>query len=132
MDIFKAKKIYMIGIKGVGMTMLAQFLCDQGIEIIGSDTDEVFMTDKVLKKNNIKVIEKFNVENIPKDIDAIIYSTAYNKENNTEVAYTLESKALSMTYAEAIAQVFGNNGVSYCHRTSSAQRAQTVAGLYQS
>ena len=39
MNIFAAKKIYMIGIKGVGMTMLAQFLSEQGIEIITADTE---------------------------------------------------------------------------------------------
>jgi len=45
----KIKNIYMIGIKGVGMTMLAQYLHSQGLNIEGSDTGEVFMTDKALK-----------------------------------------------------------------------------------
>ena len=106
MDLSKINKIYMIGIKGVGMTMLAQFLSGQGIEISGSDTGEKFMTDKVLKKFGIKVIEKFSEKNIPKDADLIIYSSAYNVDNNVEVAKALASKKKVLTYAKALAEVF--------------------------
>ncbi|MFH1428081.1 MAG: UDP-N-acetylmuramate--L-alanine ligase [Patescibacteria group bacterium] len=100
------KKIYMIGIKGVGMTMLAQYLAKNGIEIIGSDTAETFMTDQVLKKSGIKIIENFAANNIPSDVDLIIYSTAYNKETNPEVARALSGKIKILTYAEALAQIF--------------------------
>jgi len=54
----------MIGIKGVGMTMLAQYLASQAIEISGSDTKEKFMTDKILAGAGIKVIEKFDQDNL--------------------------------------------------------------------
>ena len=53
-------KIYMIGIKGVGMTMLAEYLFQNAYEVSGSDTDEKFMTDQVLDKNKIKTIETTN------------------------------------------------------------------------
>lgn len=106
MDLKTAKKIYMIGIKGVGMTMLAQFLSSQGHWVIGSDTDEVFMTDKILKQSGIKVIEKFSRDNIPPDIDLIVYSTAYNQKTNEEVRAALKSNKIVMTYAEAMGLVF--------------------------
>ena len=106
MDLSKTKKIYMIGIKGVGMTMLAQYLAGQGIEVIGSDIEEKFMTDKVLKKDGIKVIEKFDANNIPKGVDLIIYSSAYNAENNIEVAKAVAGRIKTMTYAQAIGEVF--------------------------
>lgn len=116
MDISKLKYIYMIGIKGVGMTMLAQYLVeqgrlrqgfgDQGIEVIGSDTKEKFMTDQVLKKAGIKVIEKFDEKNIPRDADLIIYSSAYDTDNNIEVKTALASKIKTMTYAQALGEVF--------------------------
>jgi len=35
MDLNKIKKIYLIGIKGVGMTMLAQYLVGQNIDVSG-------------------------------------------------------------------------------------------------
>jgi len=101
-----ARNIYMIGIKGVGMTMLAQYLAENGFKISGSDVKEKYMTDEVLKKAGIKVIENFNPENIPKDSDLIIYSTAYNAETNEEVAEALNGKTKILTYAEALAEIF--------------------------
>jgi UDP-N-acetylmuramate--alanine ligase len=106
MDLSKIKKIYMIGVKGVGMTMLAQYFSAKGVEIIGSDTDEKFMTDKALKKAGVKVIEKFDKNNIPKDADLIIYSTSYSAERNEEVKTALEGKTKVLTYAEALGDVF--------------------------
>jgi UDP-N-acetylmuramate--alanine ligase len=106
MDLNKIKKIYMIGIKGVGMTMLAQYLAANGKEVSGSDIAEKFMTDKALKEAGIKVIEKFDAGNIPAGADLIIYSSAYNKENNTEVAEALGGKRKTIVYAQALAEVF--------------------------
>ncbi len=106
MDLSKIKKIYMIGIKGVGMTMLAQFLVGKGYEVSGSDIDEKFMTDQVLEKAGIKVIENFDENNIPKDTDLIIYSTAYNEKTNVEVNVALNSKVKTVKFAEALGEIF--------------------------
>lgn len=106
MDLSKIRKIYMIGIKGVGMAMLAQFLKGSGIEIVGSDIEEKFLTDSALAQSGIKVIEGFNQDNIPKDADLIIYSTAYSRERNVEVAKALDGKIKSLTYAQAMGEVF--------------------------
>ena len=106
MDTTKLKKIYMIGIKGVGMTMLAQFFADNGIEVIGSDTKEIFMTDEVLKNAGIKVIEEFDENNIPKDADLIVYSSSYNSKTNPEVAKAVTGKIRAIPYAIALGEVF--------------------------
>lgn len=121
MDLLKLKKIYMIGIKGVGMTMLAEFLAAKGLEVSGSDIGEKFMTDAVLEKAGIKVFEGFSEENIPKDAELIIYSTAYNIKNNVEVAAVLIPPSPFLkggkvkTYAEALGEVFNQNyGIAVC------------------
>ncbi len=106
MDLTKIKKIYMIGIKGVGMTMLAQYLSARGMEVSGSDGQEKYMTDAVLKKCGIKVIEKFDAMNIPADTDLIIHSTAYTPDTNIEVAAALTGKIKTLTYAQALGEVF--------------------------
>lgn len=106
MNFDKNKKIHMIGVKGVGMTMLAQFLVEKGFKITGSDTDEVFMTDRVLRDSGIEVVEKFDIENINSDIDLIIYSTAYNEDTNVELAQAFKSEIKILTYAEALGEVF--------------------------
>jgi UDP-N-acetylmuramate--alanine ligase len=106
MDYSKIKKIYMIGIKGVGMTMLAQYLAARGIRVSGSDGPEKYMTDPVLEKCGVKVREAFDAKNIPADADLIIYSTAYNQSTNVEVASARSGKIKVLTYAEALGEVF--------------------------
>lgn len=107
MDQSKIKKVYMIGIKGVGMTMLAQYYKFQGISVSGSDIDEEFMTDEVLTNSKIKVIERFDENNIPNDVDLVVYSSAYNESNNVEVGFVLESdNFVVLTYAEALGKIF--------------------------
>jgi UDP-N-acetylmuramate--alanine ligase len=105
----------MIGIKGVGMTMLAQFLAEKGYEISGSDTDEKFMTDEVLESEGIKVFEGFSLDNIQKDADLIIYSTAYKSDTNIEVSDVLKGDIKVLTYAEVLGELFGQmHGIAIC------------------
>lgn len=110
----KYKKVYLIGIKGVGMTMLAQFLKEKGSLVSGSDTSEIFLTDKVLKKEKIKILN-FSPKNIKSGLGVVIHSSAYNASNNIEMA-TLEAKKIkSLTYAEALGDIFNSHfGVAVC------------------
>lgn len=116
----KVQDIYLIGIKGVGMTMLAQFLAAHGHHVFGSDISDSFMTDKVLKKEKIKVSSPFAVDNIPLHPDMIIHSSAFNAKNNPEMAYIRKNKARFrdipiLSYAEALGQVFNEYyGVAVC------------------
>ena len=112
----KYKKVYMVGIKGVGMTMLAQFLKEKGLMISGSDTSEIFLTDKVLKKEKIKIGKNFDIKNIPQNIDLVVYSSAYNPENNVELAYLAKQKNIKvLNYASALGEIFNSyQGVSVC------------------
>ncbi|HAM88978.1 MAG: UDP-N-acetylmuramate-L-alanine ligase [Candidatus Falkowbacteria bacterium GW2011_GWC2_38_22] len=115
MSLKNIKKIYMIGIKGVGMTMLAQFLSAKGYEISGSDVNEVFMTDEVLLDSGIKFFNGFSEKNIPANIDLIIHSTAYNENNNEELALVKKQNKKIMTYAEAMGAVFQDYfGIAVC------------------
>lgn len=101
-SLLSAKRIHMIGIKGAGMTALAELLSQRGVRITGSDTDEVFFTDSILRALALPVKERFNPENIPPDADLIIYSTAYTKENNEELAAALEKDVAILSYPEAL------------------------------
>lgn len=98
----QAKKIYFIGIKGVGMTALAQVLksCDK--KIFGSDTKEKFFTNEILRNLNIKVIEGFDKKNISDDIDCVISSAAYNEKNNVEFQEAKDKGLKIFDYAEAL------------------------------
>lgn len=106
MDLKNIKKIYIIGIKGAGVTILAQYFRAQNINVLGSDIEDVFMTDEVLKRCGCKVLLGFKKENIPSDVDLIVYSTAYNAQNNEELAYALSSKKKVISYPEAMGSIF--------------------------
>jgi len=106
------RKAYFIGIKGVGMTALAQVLKSYGIEVLGSDKEEKFFTDEVLEKIKIKVIEKFNSSNIPSDVDLVIVSVAYYNESdkdqpsNVEVKEAIKRNLPILTYAQILGMIF--------------------------
>src|SRR4030043_748575 len=85
-DFSKIKKIYFIGIKGSGMVALVEIFERRGYDVTGSDTHEKFFTDEILKKKLfVKYHEGFDANHITGDIDLVVFSTAYNKENNEEV-----------------------------------------------
>lgn len=102
MEIKELKKVYMIGIKGSGMASAAQILSARGIEVLGSDTAEIFHTDAVLERLNIVYSDGFAIENIPSDVDLVVYSTAYNAENNCEVSAAKNRNLNLISYPELV------------------------------
>lgn len=102
MELLNARRIYMIGVKGAGMTALAEFLIHQGVSITGSDTDEVFFTDAVLARLGVRVLSPFRADQIDVLSDVCIYSTAYTQENNEEMrAFAATGKPM-FSYPEAL------------------------------
>lgn len=101
--------VYFIGIKGVGMTALAQVMQAKGIQVIGSDVGEMFMTDKVLSQSNIKVLSPFNSNNLPQNIEYAVVSGAYYLEGKTptnpEVLEILNRNIPLLTYSQALGNV---------------------------
>ena len=81
MNLSEIKKVYVIGIKGSGVIAAVEILHSMGIEISGSDTNEKFFTDEILQRLGINYKENFSADNIPVDVDLVIYSTAYNENN---------------------------------------------------
>lgn len=111
------ENVYMIGIKGVGMAALAEILKSQGKKISGSDVEETFFTDQILKKLKIKVNQGFNKQNLKRkrNLNLVIYSTSYNKENNEEIQIAYEKGFPILTYPEALAILFNTkNGIAVC------------------
>lgn len=109
------KKVYAIGIKGSGLVSLAELLVSQGVSVSGSDTKEKFFTDHILKKLGIPYAENFSPDNIPADADLIIYSTAYNEENNIEYRTSKERGLPMFSYPEILAGFFNQKyGVAVC------------------
>lgn len=105
-DLAKIKKAYVIGIKGAGVVAVVEILQSLGIEVIGSDTTEKFFTDAVLQDLGVNYTEGFSQDNVPTDVDLVIYSTAYNIENNEEFRAAKEKGLLMLSYPEVLAMLF--------------------------
>jgi len=91
MNLFnKTKKIHFIGIGGIGMSGMAEFLFTNGFQITGSDISISDRT-KHLSSKGIKIFHDHNSSNISNH-DLIVYSSAIN-ENNVEL---LQSKELQI------------------------------------
>ena len=78
----KIRAVHFIGIGGSGMSGLARILKKEGKKISGSDQDDTAILDS-LRKEGIKVMIGHKPENVPKGIQAVIYSPAV-AENNPE------------------------------------------------
>src|SRR3989344_3336523 len=102
MTLASAKRIHFTGIKGVGMTALALSLKAAGKIISGSDTAEVFPTDKVLKKNGIRVKIGFNPKNIGREVNLVIYTGAHGGADNPEVVSAKAKKLTVLNYAQGL------------------------------
>jgi UDP-N-acetylmuramate--alanine ligase len=119
MDILNLKKVYLIGIKGVGVCALAKILKDLGIKVVGSDTEEKFFTDEVLKKEKIKYYEGFNEKNLEKELplSLVVSSVAYllPSSKNPEIEYAKKLNLPIYSYPEALAKIFNESfGIAIC------------------
>jgi UDP-N-acetylmuramate--alanine ligase len=98
------KNAYFIGIKGAGMTALAQVFQGRGVNVSGSDVLEEFFTDAVLKRLGVPFVEGFTSENVPLECDAVFYSTAYGG-GHPEIKEARRRGIPLYTYTEGLAMV---------------------------
>ena len=119
MELFKAgNRMFFVGIKGTGMSALAELLQGLQIAITGSDKAEVFYTDKLLKALGIPYFESFAAEHIHPGFDLVVYSDAYSPETNPELAKALELGIPIMKYTDALGAYsagFDSSGITGVH-----------------
>ncbi|TAK95843.1 UDP-N-acetylmuramate--L-alanine ligase [Patescibacteria group bacterium] len=114
-DTFQFKKVYCIGIKGAGMTAIAEMLQQRGATVSGSDTAEHFYTDEILNQRGIHCAEGFAVENLPLDAEVVIHSTVYTPENNVELKLAVDRGLKLFSYPEVLGMLFREKlGVAVC------------------
>lgn len=102
MNLLTLSSVYMIGIKGAGMTALAELLKCHGVSVTGSDTEEVFYTDTVLQQLDIPVLTPFDAAHISDAPGVFIYSTAWTEANNVEIAAARKTGKPMLAYPEAL------------------------------
>ena len=91
-------KIHFIGIGGIGVSALAQYYLAQGAEVSGSDLVSSELTDLLKEKGARVFIGQHKAENLPQDVDLVVYSPAV-PEDNPELQQAKEAKVQSYPQA---------------------------------
>jgi len=113
--IINAKKIHLIGIKGVGMTALACCLKDLNIKISGTDLEKEFITDAVLKENKIAWQKGFDEKNINDQDFVIATGSDHGGPQNPEARAAKRKNIPYLTHGEALGQLMNEKiGISVC------------------
>ena len=99
------RKIYLIGIKGTGMSSLAVLLKKMGYKVTGSDTAEKFFTESQLVKNKIPYFEGFSRKNLERvKPELTIASTAY-QEDHEEITAIRQLGIKIISYPQAVGEI---------------------------
>jgi UDP-N-acetylmuramate--alanine ligase len=110
---------YFIGIKGTGMTALAELYISRGARVSGSDVDEIFYTDQILARLPVTVYSGFSSEHIEEagSIDFVVRSSAYG-DDHPEVKAVLEKGIPLFNYTEALGELswfYASTGITGVH-----------------
>ncbi|MCK9434577.1 MAG: UDP-N-acetylmuramate--L-alanine ligase [Candidatus Cloacimonetes bacterium] len=129
----RTKKIHFIGIGGIGMSGIAEFLFNQGLEISGSDMKLTELTNH-LESLGIKISEGHDPALI-EDADVVVKSSAV-KDDNPEIVAAKAMKIPVIRRAEMLAEITRMSfsiGISGTHgkttTTSMAGLVLEAAGL---
>jgi len=95
------KHVYMVGIGGIGMSALAQFLIHEGKQVSGSDRDDSPVVE-MLRKKGIEVA--IGQGELPEDAELLIYSDAVPNSNPARVQ-AKERGIPEMSYFEALGEI---------------------------
>ena len=130
----KGSCVYLVGIKGTGVSAFAELLHEAGVKVLGSDTEEVFYTDSILKELGIPYYESFDAGHISGDIDLVIHSPAYNEKTNPELAEALRKAIPVLSYPQALGLYsadFNSCGITGVHgkTTTTAMCGTLMQGL---
>ena len=126
--------IYMVGIKGTGMSALAEILVRLGAQVSGSDTEEQFYTDEILRAIGVPFHEGFDAGNVPESARLVIYSAAYSLSEHIELVRAAELGLPLAGYSEALGALslrMQSAGVSGVHgkTTTTAMAGMIVRSL---
>src|SRR3990172_12660650 len=103
------RKIYFMGIKGVGMAALAIIAKQAGFIVAGRDVEEEFITDEILKDAGIGIRMGFKKENPedffgtnPKGECLFIATAAHEGFNNVEAGWARDKGIKVVSHGEAV------------------------------
>ena len=96
-------KIYFIGIGGIGMSGLAEYMLSENNIVYGSDSVSSVITDRLAEKGAI-IYTKHDKNNITDDIELVVYSSAINS-SNPEMIAAKEKNIRTIRRAELLGEI---------------------------
>ena len=105
------KRVYFLGIGGIGMSALARYFNEKGIAVSGYDKTETVLTKK-LQAEGIAVHYEDNIEFIDKAAELVVYTPAVPKDHK-ELNYFLENKYNLVKRSEVLGAIT-NSTYSIC------------------
>lgn len=97
------KRIHFIGVGGIGMSGIAEVLCNLGFEVSGSDIKRSKNTDRLESTCRIKFYEGHRAENVG-NAQVVVYSSAVQPDN-PEVVIAKENGIPVIPRAEMLAEL---------------------------
>ncbi|MDR0706972.1 MAG: UDP-N-acetylmuramate--L-alanine ligase [Treponema sp.] len=110
--------VFCVGVKGTGMSALAELLLNAGVRVSGSDTSDVFYTDAILKELGVPYVETFDAAHIHDGIDFVVYSAAYSPETHPELLEASRRGIPLFKYTDALGAYsanFDSSGIAGVH-----------------
>lgn len=93
--------IHFVGIKGIAMSSLAVWAHERGITVTGSDIDEHFPSDEILKKIGVIVQSGFDRKHV-KQPDLVVYTGAHDGRDNVEVKEAKKRGIPTLAHGQAL------------------------------
>lgn len=108
------QSFFLVGIKGVAMTSLAQILVDLGKTVIGCDVTDEFVTQPRLDALNIECLAGFE-HHIPETVDCVVYTAAHKGAKNPLVQQAAKLGIPTYSQAEALGHMYNTKkGIAVC------------------
>jgi UDP-N-acetylmuramate--alanine ligase len=125
------KRIHFVGIGGIGMSGIAEVLCNLGFTVSGSDAKRSRNTDRLETLFGIRISEGHREENVG-DAQVVVYSSAV-REDNPEVRSARDRGIPVIPRAEMLAELMTlkpySVAVSGTHgKTSTTSMIATILG----
>jgi len=92
----------MVGVKGTGMTALAELLVASGARVRGSDVPEKFFTDEILDAVGVPYSASFEAAHLDPVPDLVVHSAAYFRDSNAELVEADRRHLPVQVYPEAL------------------------------
>ncbi len=105
------KSVYFIGVGGIGMSAIARFFNEKGVQVSGYDKTVTPLTSQ-LEEEGIKIHYKEEVETIPKDVQLVVYTPAIPKEQK-EYHYYLQN-GYNVVKRSDVLQIITQSSLNIC------------------